>query len=175
MPLTPFHFGPGFLIKSVIPKSFSFRVFIFANIIIDLEPLYFILTNQFPVHRFFHTYLGAILVGIISALIAGPICYQWTAYWNKGFKNLKINNKKITHTALISSSFVGSFSHVFLDSMMHRDMAPLSPFTSINGMLGVLSYQQIHFVCLIAGGIGLYLFLKNLRKKKARIKKIKEV
>ena len=62
MPITPFHFGPGAVIHALAPKQVSFIAFCAANVLIDVEPLYFMLTHQYPVHRFFHTLVGAGLV-----------------------------------------------------------------------------------------------------------------
>lgn len=67
MPFTPFHFGPGALLHSAAPKHVSFLAFCGANVLVDVEPLYFMLTHQYPIHRFFHTYVGA----TVAAAIAG--------------------------------------------------------------------------------------------------------
>ena len=39
MPITPFHFGPGALVKVIVPKHFSWTIFALSNILIDLEPV----------------------------------------------------------------------------------------------------------------------------------------
>ena len=39
MPITPFHFGPGAAVKAVAPRHFSFTVFAFSQVMIDLEPI----------------------------------------------------------------------------------------------------------------------------------------
>ena len=41
MPVTPFHLGPGIALKSVAPRHFSFTIFAFTQILIDLEALYY--------------------------------------------------------------------------------------------------------------------------------------
>jgi len=65
MPLTPFHFGPAIAIKAVFPAYFSLSVFILSQVLIDLEPLYFLVTDNPPLHRFFHTYAGAGVIFLI--------------------------------------------------------------------------------------------------------------
>ena len=122
MPVTPFHFGPGFFIKSILFKRFSFRVFILANILIDIEPLYYILTNQYPLHRFFHTYIGATVVAIVSIFLGRII-------W-----------RQIPKSAIIIGAFLGTHSHILLDSVMHADLQPFYPFSNVNSLLHVLSY-----------------------------------
>lgn len=161
MPFTPFHFGPGLLIKSLLSKRFSFRIFVLTNIVIDLEPLYFILTNQWPLHRFFHTYLGATLVAVGCIVLGRPICYRIINSWNMIFKTLSINNTKIGTDALVTAAFTGTYSHVILDSMMHRDLLPFYPFTSFNGLLHIVTYEQLHLLCLFSGVIGLIIYVRN--------------
>lgn len=163
MPVTPFHFGLGLLIKSVLFKYFSFRIFVLVNIIIDLEPLYFILTNQYPLHRFFHTYLGATLIAAGFIGVGRPICYHLSNFGNMIFKSLPIDNVKIATPALVLSAFVGTYSHVFLDSMMHRDLLPFFPWTHSNELLYIISYEQLHLFCLLVGiiGIAIYWITKN--------------
>ena len=69
MPITPFHFGPGILIKSAAPRKISWAMFALANVAIDLEPIvYFVLTGD-PAHRHLHTYLGAGLLALACALL----------------------------------------------------------------------------------------------------------
>ena len=46
MPITPFHFGPGAALHALAPKHVSFLAFAAANVIIDVEPLYFMLAGQ---------------------------------------------------------------------------------------------------------------------------------
>jgi hypothetical protein len=64
MPITPFHFGPGAAIHAAAPRYVSFLAFCAANVLMDIEPMYYILTRQYPLHRFFHTYVGAAIVAI---------------------------------------------------------------------------------------------------------------
>ena len=71
MPFTAFHFGPGALVHCAAPKHVSFLAFCGANVLVDVEPLYFMLTHQWPIHRFFHTYVGAtVAAAIVVAMFA---------------------------------------------------------------------------------------------------------
>ena len=40
MPFTPFHMGPGILIKSLLQGAFSLMVFGWAQIVMDIQPLF---------------------------------------------------------------------------------------------------------------------------------------
>ena len=146
MPLTPLHFGPGLLIKSIYLESFSFKVFVLANIFIDLEPLYYLATNQWPLHRFFHTYLGATLIAIATTLL-GIFFF-----------------KKISKKSIITGAFIGTYSHIFLDSMMHVDLKPFYPFSTVNSFLHVLSSFQLQLMCVLMGLLGGLIYFIKTRK-----------
>ncbi len=68
MPFTPFHMEPGILIKSFLQGSFSLMVFGWAQIIMDIQPLIVLLTGKGHLHGFSHTYIGASLLALVSAL-----------------------------------------------------------------------------------------------------------
>ncbi len=73
-------------------------------------------------------------------------------------RNLKIENGKIATPALIAAAFMGTYSHVFLDSMMHADLLPFYPWTRSNGLLDIVSYEQLHLFCFLTGVIGMVIF-----------------
>ena len=68
VPFTPFHMGPGILLKAVLQGSFSLMVFGWAQIIMDVQPLIVLLSGEGHLHGFTHTYLGATLIGAVSAI-----------------------------------------------------------------------------------------------------------
>ena len=141
MPLTPFHFGPGIFIKSIFTKKFSLTVFIAMQILTDCEVLWNLFFGDERLHTFFHTYLGSSVTIFIIFLIA------------KFAHVLRIFSCK--SSAIIFSAAIGSWSHVFLDSLMHSDITPWYPWTSQNFMLNQISLSSLHMGCLIAGGIGI--------------------
>ena len=76
MPFTPFHMGPGLLIKSLLQSSFSLMVFGWAQIVMDIQPLIAMTTGVGALHGFTHTYVGATLLGIFSA-VTGKSLAEW--------------------------------------------------------------------------------------------------
>jgi membrane-bound metal-dependent hydrolase YbcI (DUF457 family) len=67
------------------------------------------------------------------------------------------------------SAFIGSFSHVFLDSIMHTDVEPFYPFSLNNYFHTLISIEALHKLCLYSGlfGTGIYFILQwriNLKK-----------
>ena len=155
MPFTPFHFGPGLAAKVVAPSYFSFLVFVFSQVLIDIEPLYFMLNGEWPIHRFFHTYLGATVIGIASFVFGRPVCGVFLAIINRSIrftKDVFIEAiRLINPAAALSAAFVGAYSHVALDSVMHSDIRPLAPFTNDNNLLHSITVFELHLYCFVAG------------------------
>jgi len=153
MPITPFHFGPGAALKAVAPERISFLSFVIANVLIDIEPIYYITAKQYPWHRFFHTYVGASLVSI-AAVILVVVC---SAISKKFFPDLLEKVFSSSIGATIFGAILGSFSHVVLDSFMHKDIRPPAPFSQDNTLLGVISLSSLHWFCVCAGVFGIVL------------------
>jgi membrane-bound metal-dependent hydrolase YbcI (DUF457 family) len=134
MPFTPFHFGPGAALHAIAPKRISFWAFCGANVLIDIEPLYYMLTHQYPLHRFFHTYIGAtIMVGITTGLFFLMLLAASRLNLRDWFKW-----QSLTMRAILAGAVLGGYSHVLLDSLMHDDIAPLAPFSATNHLQGLV-------------------------------------
>ena len=162
MPFTPIHMGPGFAIKSILKKNFSLMVFGGSQIVIDIHPLIVILSDRGTIHGFTHTYLGATLIAFFCALSGKYL----------GELGLKIMRKKeylpINWNVAFISAFIGTYSHVLLDSVMHSDVIPFNPFWKSNILLSIVSVNTLHIFCLGTGLLGLviyYLIEKPFTKK----------
>ena len=116
MPITPFHFGPGAALHAAAPGQISFLAFGAANVLIDIEPGYYLLTHQFPLHRFCHTLIGATLIMVATLVLFGtasrlarylPDLWHW---------------KALTRRQIAWGAALGSYSHIVLDSVMHDDI-----------------------------------------------------
>ena len=68
MPITPYHIGPGILVKALVPARFSFSAFAATEIVVDLEPAYHALQGHWPAHRMLHTVVGSLTAGAAVAL-----------------------------------------------------------------------------------------------------------
>lgn len=150
MPFTPFHMGPGIAIKALLQGSFSLMVFGWAQIVMDIQPLIVLLTGEGHLHGFSHTYIGATLIAMFSAL-SGKYLAEIGLYL------LGINsqwNIKIAWWVALLSALIGTYSHVVLDSVMHADLEPLFPFSKANLLLGVISVEALHWFCIYAGLAG---------------------
>ena len=150
MPFTPFHIGPGIAIKALLQGSFSLMVFGWTQVVMDLQPLLVILTGQGHLHGFSHTYIGATLIAVFCAL-SGKYLAEFA------LRLLSINAPEylpIAWWVAVLSAFVGSYSHVLIDSIMHVDMQPLFPFSNANSLLGGMSVELLHRLCIYLGVVG---------------------
>jgi hypothetical protein len=166
MPVTPFHFGPGAAIHALAPKHVSFLAFCAANVLIDVEPLYFMLTLQYPVHRFLHTYVGASLISVATLALFASL--RWLA------SRLPLPNpfgwRELGLWPVALGAAAGSYSHIVLDSIMHPDVAPLAPFSNANPLLRAVSLGTLHWSCVVAGLVGVCVLglSRRLREENAR-------
>jgi len=150
MPFTPFHFGPGAAIHSVAPRRISFLAFCAANVLIDIEPAYYMLTDNPPLHRFFHTYIGATIVAILTILLF--LACRWFAkrFW---LPNL-FEWRSLTLSPVVVGAALGTYTHIVLDSIMHGDIRPFAPFSDRNPLLGILSISELEWTCVVSGVVG---------------------
>ena len=166
--------GPGVAIKAVAGRYFSLMVFGFSQVAMDVEPLVRIIRGDAVLHGFTHTYLGATLIGLVSAVVGRPICQLVMNYWTPDpyspFMNWLRGPKLISWPAAIADAFVGTYSHVFLDSIMHSDMQPLAPLSEVNGLLEVISVGGLHLLCVLCGLLGaLLMFAMFFLRRRAHV------
>jgi membrane-bound metal-dependent hydrolase YbcI (DUF457 family) len=152
MPFTPFHFGPGAALHALAPRRISFLAFCAANVVVDVEPLYYMLTHQYPLHRFFHTFVGvAVAISLTLALFIG---LQKVATKVRFIPNL-CGWKSLTVLPVVVGAVLGGYTHIVLDGLMHGDIRPLAPFSSANPFQGLVSLGALHWFCIYAGAFGL--------------------
>lgn len=150
MPITPFHFGPGALMHAAAPRHVSFLSFCAANVLIDCESLYNLVHARHPVHAFFHTYIGATLViAATVALFLGLRAFA-ARFWLPDF----FQWRALHLWQVAVGAMLGAYSHVALDSLMHDDIQPLSPFASDNVLLGLIPFSTLHWACVGMAALG---------------------
>lgn len=161
MPVTPFHFGPGLALHAAAPRHISFVAFCAANILTDVEPLFFMLTDQTPLHRFFHTLPGvSLVIGVTVLLLRG--LQKTLASWQycpnvAGWKDESLRQ-------MVLGAFLGGYSHILLDSLMHWDMAPFAPVSGGNPLLGQIGVEALHWACVGAAVLGLVMLAWRSRR-----------
>jgi hypothetical protein len=156
MPVTPFHLFAITPLKAIAPGKFSWAIFALVNVLIDLEPITYFLITLSPEHHFFHTIIGATLIAVLAAVYGRGLCEGAIKIWNDEIKSkLLIAEPNISKVGAWSGALIGAWTHLLLDSFMHDDIKPLSPFTDSNVLLGSIPIATLHTICLTSGLIGL--------------------
>lgn len=160
MPFTPYHMGPGILVKSVLQGSFSLMVFGWAQIVMNIQPLFVLISGEGHLHGFSHTFVGATLLAVVAALTGKYLS-------EIGLKVVGLSKQPnpitIKWWIVVVSAFIGTYSHIMLDAVMHIDMQPYFPINVSNPLLGVVSIPTLHKFCLYTGMLGalLYFFIQQ--------------
>lgn len=152
MPFTPFHLGPGALLKAAGGNRFSFMVFGGAQVMMDIEPLLGLIQNKAVLHGYTHTLAGALLIGIAAGLIGKPV----SAYV---LRRSGVPHQALTWAAAFAGAFGGTFSHILFDALMHADMRPWWPLADTNGLLGLVPLDTLHLACVAMAAVGGVLIL----------------
>lgn len=148
MPFTPFHLGPGAAMKAVGGRHVSFMAFGGAQVLMDIEPLVRMIAASDILHGPTHSLPGALLVGALAALSGKPVS-------EFVLRLLRIPHQAISWLASCTGAFLGTFSHVFLDAIMHGDMQPWWPLSGANPFLGLVSLRTLHLACLAGAALWL--------------------
>ncbi|MGY5858019.1 MAG: hypothetical protein RTU63_01520 [Candidatus Thorarchaeota archaeon] len=154
MPFTPYHFGPGLLLGVVLFPFLDFSTVMVACVILDIEPLSVIIFHlPFAAHGFFHTYLGATIVAIPLALVIWPM----RGYLNSIASFFGLNQES-SFRHILPASIIGTYSHVFLDSLLYPEMNPFYPLIG-NPFVGFLQFDFVYGACVFLGmlGFGVYI------------------
>jgi hypothetical protein len=152
MPFTPFHLGPGAALKAVGGSRFSFLVFAGSQVLMDIEPLVRIIRGDPVVHGISHTVLGALIIALAAGAIGRPVSEFF-------LRTASFGSSPITWPVAFASAFLGTYSHVGLDAIMHADMNPLWPFAVGNGLLRTITLEALHVACVVAGLIGVVIIV----------------
>lgn len=149
MPFTPFHFGVGMAAKAALPRRFSLVFFVALQVIIDLESLYNLIKDRYPVHRFLHTFVGATLLAVVSSgLVFGGVLWWRASY-------ARARPAPGLMASLLTTALFATWSHVVLDGIMHRDTRPFWPISDENPLLSLVGVGVLHLACLVLGFFGL--------------------
>ncbi len=163
MPLTPFHLGPGLLIKAATPRQFSMAAYSLAQVVIDVESGYYIVRGEYPVHRQAHTFLLGGLIGMLCGLIVSRVGRRWARPRDIMPEALAAEFR--LPVAVVSGIFGGVF-HSVLDGIMHEDIRPFRPFTDANPLRDLVSIQVLYLFCIITGLLGAVLLLARERRQR---------
>ena len=147
MPFTPYHLGPGLLIGLLLISFIDFPTFLVASIIVDVEPFLVLTLNlNYPLHGFFHSFLGGTLVAVPLALLM----YRIREKLSPLLSFFKLEQNVPFKTILVAALF-GIYIHILLDSRMYTDIQPFYPAT-YNPLLatGIFAGLDSYIVCILS-------------------------
>jgi len=155
VPVTPFHGGFGLAFKAATGRSFSFLLFACTQIAIDVESFYHFVRGDWPIHRFFHTFLGAAIVSFVAAFaLRRPVAALLRRMAARPDLRRWIGSPEISARAAIVTAIVGCLGHVIPDAINHSDVEPFAPFASGNPFHGLVSLGGLYLGLTILGAAG---------------------
>lgn len=161
MPATPYHLGPGLLVKAVAPRQFSMAAYTLAQVVIDVESGYYMLHHATRVHRDAHTFALGGLIGLLCGLIVSRVG-EWIARPRDVVPEALAAEYRLP-IAVVSGIFGGVF-HSLLDAFMYVDMRPFRPLTNANPLYGLLNVPILYLFCIVTGVLGAALLLAWQRR-----------
>lgn len=160
------------MLKGLLQGSFSLLVFGWVQILMDLQPLFAMLTGQGALHGFSHTVLGSVLIALFGAwsgcwLLKRFVLFERSRGGAVWLEYLGVQATVPVWVAL-SSALLGSASHVFLDSIMHADVMPWYPWSSQSSWYHLVDIDTLHRLCLYSGvmGVAVLLLVRRLVYKR---------
>ena len=150
MALTPYHMGPGILVKALLRGGFSLAVYAWTQAVMDVEPAVLILAGTAQHHGLTHTLAGATVLGAAAAVTgkylfdagSGLLPRRWRA------------RSRMRWTIAFLSAFIGSYVHLAMDSFAHSDVRPWWPLSASNQLAGLVSRREYYAVLWLVTAIG---------------------
>jgi hypothetical protein len=168
MPVTPFHFGPGALLKGAAPGRVSWLVFALSNMLIDLEPVGLFIVIGVPAHPWLHTVPGALAVAALAAAGGRRPCEAFLRGWNSRLSPAQERYLRFEPSIPVACAWagalLGTLSHVLLDALMHGDVRILWPLSEANPLWGLVSLGALHWGCVTAGVAGVAILALRRRR-----------
>ena len=158
MPFTPFHWGPALFLGLLLFPILDVPSFLIASVAVDIEPFYLMFQDSPYLHGFFHSYLGASIIGVLVALIV----YALRNVLHGILVAFRLPQGSSFKKVLLASLF-GVYFHVFLDSFLYIDIRPFYPL-EINPLYGVIQPRIIYQFCGISFLLGLLPYIYRVVK-----------
>ena len=155
MPFTPVHIGPGQLLKALMRGAFSLIIFGYAQVLIDLQPLVALTSGRGAVHGWSHTWVGAVAIGAFAAVTGRPL----TNAALRLVRGATRSGLRVSWAVALGSAFIGTLSHVAIDSLIYPDMHALRPWSDAQPWLGAATSAEVYGGCFLSGAMGAVLYL----------------
>lgn len=159
MPVTPYHFGPSGFLGLVFRKYIDLPVFLLANIVVDLEVLYW---QHGSVHRAVHT----LLTGAVAGIIWGLVAYSLRNIFAKLMQKIHLPYETSLLKMILSGIF-GIWLHILIDAPYNWDIKLFWP-SRITPLYGLMSKRNMEVVCVIFWILAIIAYIIIARKEKTR-------
>ena len=163
MPFTLFHLGPWLLFGLLLLRYIDFPTFLVASVIVDIEPfLILTLDLDYPLHGFFHSFLGGTLLAFLLAVAMSNVRSALSPLMS--FLKLE---QTLSFKSILSAALFGVYLHILLDSPLYSDIRPFYPF-DFNPFLGNNMFIgfEVYTLCVLSfiGGAVIYAIRLFLRR-----------
>jgi membrane-bound metal-dependent hydrolase YbcI (DUF457 family) len=145
MPFTPYHLGPGLFGGLLLLSFIDFPTFLIASVIVDVEPFLVLTLNlNYPLHGFFHSFLGGTLLALPLALVMYRIRDKFSPLLS--FFKLE---QKVSFKSVLAAALSGIYIHILLDSRGYTDIQPFYP-SNYNPLLttGIFAGLDAYIYCI---------------------------
>ena len=166
MPFTPYHFGPNGIVGLVFRRWIDVPVFILANVVIDLEPLFVMF---FGVNCRLHGYLHTLIIGGIVGFIWGVVAWFGRDIFKVLMKFFRIPYQTNFRKMAISG-VLGAWLHILFDSFIYTDIKPLWP-SEFNPVYELLSSREVYTICKVSIALAVIYYviiLLSIRRKRGK-------
>jgi membrane-bound metal-dependent hydrolase YbcI (DUF457 family) len=169
MPFTPYHFGPGLFVGLLFLSFLDFPTFLIASVIVDVEPFLVLVFNlDYPLHGFFHSFLG----GTIAALFLAGFMIAIRKYFTPIISFFKLE-QDVSYKKILAASLLAVYIHILLDSPIYIDIKPFFPLdynpfyrsTDLPGFTEMLICVWCYFGAFLVYIIRLVIYSKKRQKK----------
>lgn len=132
MPVILLHIGIPGLLALYRPKRFEMFCAILGSMVVDLN--FFLIFFGYQIHGVLHNYFAAVVLAAFTVLLVLILDRPLS-----NLKKLVKYTEKTNPSAMFVAAFLGTFSHVFLDSFLYPEMYPLFPY-----MHNPFYFESIH-------------------------------
>lgn len=170
IPFTPYHLGPSGLFGILFLKWVDLPTLLIASVIIDIEPILIIVFNlPYPLHGFFHSFLGGFLVATVLILVMKFV----RDYFTPIMEVLQVK-QEVKLRCIIIGAFLGTFSHIIMDAPIYNNMNPFFPFHGNPFLIdSAFANLYISIMCIYCFLGFLLVYLIKLSIQLTNLKKLK--
>jgi membrane-bound metal-dependent hydrolase YbcI (DUF457 family) len=161
VPFTPFHFGPGLLVKAASPRRISALAFAAANVAVDSEVAFNLLRGHHPRHGIVHTILVAGPLGLVVGLLAVWAVRRWFPRTVAAHPLLREDSSMVAGAI---GGLLGGASHPLLDAIGRKATHPFWPWSMSNPLFGIVPYWSLIVSCIAAGLLGYWILRVRSRR-----------